>query len=282
VATGQGSPSGPEQGLERLSHSRGTSSFRRELLGLFLVLCEFSHRLRGRAIQIRGDNMGAMRALMRGRATRYEDWRLIRAIRLLLFELRCPLINCVWIPRDRLTEVDALSRGDPGDWESAPALLELANRTNPWGRRHELDLFASPSNTKCERFFSRYYFRRAEAVDAFTQPWGRDGEVAWACPPFALIPRVLQHAVECGARVTLVYPEWPAMPWWPLLQALRVGEPVLLNPHRHFRPGLSGRCEAWGPRGDGGEGLHRAMCMAFLDPRAAALGDGSRTRCSSP
>lgn len=34
-----------------------------------------------------------------------------------------------------------------------------------------IDLFASRLNKKCKRFYSRFPYREAEAVDAFTKSW---------------------------------------------------------------------------------------------------------------
>ena len=41
-------------------------------------------------------------------------------------------------------------------------------------------------------------------------------------PPFALIPRVLQHVRECRAWATAVVPYWPSQHWWADLMSLSV------------------------------------------------------------
>jgi hypothetical protein len=171
-----------------------------------------------------------------------------------------------------LTEVDAGTRGDPGDWTCSDEVFRRADRFNPWRRPHTLDLFAAPHNAKCHRFFSRYYVRQALAIDAFAQDWrgaaGEEEEVGWACAPFALIPRILVQARESGARLTLVFPDWPGEGWRPLLEELRVG-PIWELRRDDFQPGLSGHCEPWGKRGPEYAEAFRRMRLAFVDGNAA-------------
>ena len=52
-------------------------------------------------------------------------------------------------------------------------------------------------------------------MDAFTCNWGDENN--WLCPPVQLVPRVIQHARKCKARGTLLVPEWPSAPFWPIL-----------------------------------------------------------------
>ena len=67
---------------------------------------------------------------------------------------------------------------------------------------HQVDLFAAEGNTQLDRFFSRFWCRRAEAADAFAQDWlGLNG---WANPPRVLIPRVVAHARMCECSCTLI------------------------------------------------------------------------------
>ena len=43
------------------------------------------------------------------------------------------------------------------------------------------------------------------------------GECNWCNPPFRLIGRVFRHFRHCGARGTIVVPEWRRQAWWPML-----------------------------------------------------------------
>ena len=47
-------------------------------------------------------------------------------------------------------------------------------------------------------------------------------------PPFSMINAILQKVRLERATITIVVPEWPAQPWWPILHRLLVREPVRL------------------------------------------------------
>ena len=85
-----------------------------------------------------------------------------------------------------------------------------------WGP-YTIDRFASFYNTQLPRFNSRFWNPGSEAVDAFTCDWG--GENNWWCPPIYLIPRILGHAQEIHAEGTIIVPQWPSAPFWPMLFA---------------------------------------------------------------
>jgi hypothetical protein len=78
-----------------------------------------------------------------------------------------------------------------------------------------VDLFASPTNFKVDKYFSLFTWHDAAAVDAFTQSW--DNEVIFACPPTnQIVPtwRRLQHTTS---PALLIIPRWPAALFWPVL-----------------------------------------------------------------
>ena len=43
------------------------------------------------------------------------------------------------------------------------------------------------------------------------------GENNWWCPPLYLIPRLIRHGEVTRAQGTLVIPQWPSAPFWPIL-----------------------------------------------------------------
>ena len=83
-----------------------------------------------------------------------------------------------------------------------------------WGP-HTVDRFADVYNAQIQRFNSRYWCPGTEAVDTFTCDWGEDNN--WWCPPLYFIPRLIKHAEVTRAQGTLVIPQWPSAPFWPLL-----------------------------------------------------------------
>ena len=83
-----------------------------------------------------------------------------------------------------------------------------------WGP-HTIDRFADHLNAHTQRFNSRFWVPGSEAVDTFTCDWSEENN--WWCPPVYLIPRVIRHAQLTKARGTLIVPQWPSAPYWPLL-----------------------------------------------------------------
>ena len=76
-------------------------------------------------------------------------------------------------------------------------------------------------------------------MNAFNYDWTDDA--GYANPPWSLIPRVLRKLCSEGARVMLVYPEWPNAPWYPIareieLRSFLVTSPCYLSPRMYLRP----------------------------------------------
>lgn len=65
-----------------------------------------------------------------------------------------------------------------------------------------------------DRFCSKFLNPGCEAVDAFTVSWA--GDYNWLFAPPYLVPRVLRHMRDGREDGTLLVPEWPSAPWWPL------------------------------------------------------------------
>jgi len=80
-----------------------------------------------------------------------------------------------------------------------------------------IDLFASRLNHQLKPYASWRPDGNAQAIDAFTIPWGNFA-LAYCFPPFSLLTRVLQKAEADQATCLLVYPLWSAQPWFPRLQ----------------------------------------------------------------
>ena len=93
-----------------------------------------------------------------------------------------------------------------------PRIFNAINHA--WGPL-TLDCFASFYNAQLPHFFSRFWNPGAQAIDAFAQDW--TGENVLLVPPAVLIPQVLNHFCSCQGRQVLVFPWWPASPFWPLL-----------------------------------------------------------------
>jgi hypothetical protein len=123
-----------------------------------------------------------------------------------------------WVP-SASNLADAPSREgtsvSKNEWMLNPRTFAYLARQ--WGRP-DVDRFASSANAQVPRFNSWGPDPAAEAQNAFAQDWR--GQLNYANPPWALIPRVLALAEQQGARVVLVAPWWPSALWWPMLQRL--------------------------------------------------------------
>ena len=95
----------------------------------------------------------------------------------------------------------------------SPDLFKLI--ANMWGP-FDVDRMACSYNSHLPRFNSKFWCPGTEAVDCFTQDWGKDCN-NFVCPPPHLISAVLYHMENCEAKGTLVVPEWISAPFWPLL-----------------------------------------------------------------
>ena len=187
------------------------SSTWRELRAVKMVLESFQLKLNNEHIKWFTDNQNVVRIVQYGSRN-----AALQAEALAIFSMCVNNhihIEPEWIPREQNQLADYYSRiVDYDDWMLNPAVFAWLDSL--WGP-HTIDRFASPRNTQVERFNSRFWTPGSEAVDAFTCNWGEDNN--WWCPPVYLVPRVIRHAQNTNANGTLVVPQWPSSPFWPLL-----------------------------------------------------------------
>lgn len=126
-------------------------------------------------------------------------------------------------------EADAESRKKPTDTEWALAGWAFREIEKEFGK-FDIDLFASYSNRKCEKFISWHRDPLSYAIDAFTIDWS-DLDF-YAFPPFSLISRVLKKILDEGSEGVLVVPYWPAQCWYPLFEQMRVGKLITFQPQK--------------------------------------------------
>ena len=75
-----------------------------------------------------------------------------------------------------------------------------------------IDLFASDHNAKCKKFYSNFFCEDTSGIDAFAHDWA--GEVAWVCPPIALVLQTIQKIRQTKMSGVLLVPEWPTADFW--------------------------------------------------------------------
>lgn len=94
----------------------------------------------------------------------------------------------------------------------------------------EIDLFASQSNKKCERYFSWKRDPGSEQIDAFTVSWSDLN--FYAFPPFSIILKMLRKIEREKAEGLVVLPNWPGQPWYPLFRSLLSSELIIFEPNK--------------------------------------------------
>ena len=132
-----------------------------------------------------------------------------------------------WIPRGVNVVADAGSKDiDHNDYQITKeawerVTLKLLGRG--YQREGLVDAFGSPWDEVrgvMKRFWSRYFYRDCEGVDAFLQEWGGKGmerEKLWMFPPIPLIPQVIEKVRREGATGLVVVPIWQNRLYMPLL-----------------------------------------------------------------
>lgn len=80
----------------------------------------------------------------------------------------------------------------------------------------DVDRMAYHYNSHLPRINSKFWCPGTEAVDCFTQDWGR-GCNNFVCPLPYLISAVIYHMKSCNTKGTVVVPEWRPAAFWPLL-----------------------------------------------------------------
>ena len=126
------------------------------------------------------------------------------------------------------TIADELSRisQDDIEWELNDEWFQIV--IEKFGQP-SIDLFASASNRKCERFVAWKPQKGAYCIDAFTLNWFE--EYFYAFSPFALILKSLVKIKRENAIGIIVVPLWKNQPWFPFLEQLVTGEAIVFEPN---------------------------------------------------
>ena len=126
-------------------------------------------------------------------------------------------LHILHLPREdpRIEAADAGSRFfDKDDWgvdEASFSVLQF--RFMPTG--FTLDPFATPSNARVARFYSKYAYPGSLVTDAFTVSW--DNECLFACPPIGkLISTWKKISLTKNVRGVIVFPVWKSALYWPI------------------------------------------------------------------
>ena len=189
---------------------KNSSSTQRELSAVKFALQSLIKPLSNRAVCWASDNQNVTRILMHGSRIPHLH-RDALDIFSLCQENRVRL-NVTWVPREENQMADTLSRvTDSDDWRLCIETFRLLD--DLWGP-HSVDRFASNLSFQLPRFNSRWWCPGSEAVDAFTQNWAEENN--WCVPPPVFLGRLYYFLLAVQCHSTVVVPEWPSAPWWPL------------------------------------------------------------------
>lgn len=168
--------------------------------------------LREEVVRWRSDNVAAVAAVRRLRSRSARLHEVVRRIAGVMFRTNIVV---------QVSHVRGQDNGQ-ADFHSRDGLRLLADhrlrrdifRWINWGRRHDIDAFASRTSSLLHRFWSSWPDPRAEEVDALAQRWPGSGTL-WLHPPWRLLPVVLRKLKrEREARVTCLAPVWPSAGWY--------------------------------------------------------------------
>ena len=201
-----------------------------EVNAAYFALKVFSSTLSGKHhIKIMIDNTAAV-GIINNMGTRHNPECNDMALKIWDFCVH----NSSWLPAAHLpgsTNVvaDRESRSihsQHTEWRLNPAVL--ANAIKQFKFEPEIDLFASRLNKQFDCYCTYKPDPDAMYIDAFSISWNTLR--LYCFPPFSCILQTIQKIKRDHAQGILVVPDWPTQPWYPLLQALLLQKPVLLQP----------------------------------------------------
>ena len=134
-------------------------------------------------------------------------------------------LNTAFVP-SQFNPADPPSRqlNNQLEWSiSQPTFDELDKRWGP----HHIDLFATHLNTKLPKYMSWKNEELAVAQNAMQQTWTGRGRL-YICPPWNLLPQVLQRLQDSRLKATVITPNWTSSIWYPMIQSMAVEPPQVL------------------------------------------------------
>ena len=212
------------------------SSNQREMLAVLMALRAFLPRIKGHRVLLKSDNATTV-AYVNNLGGPVAPLYAIARETLTLCAVEGISLRVAHVPSVDNVVPDRLSRlQDRQDWMLAPWAFQALDCL--WGP-HSVDRFASPANAQMSRFNSRHWSEGCLAPDTLAQDW--EGVSNWVCPPFALLPEVVQKLRGSAAQATIVCPWWPAQPWMQELLLMATAAPILIpqaaiTPGRTFPP----------------------------------------------
>ncbi|KAI2661350.1 ORF V: Enzymatic polyprotein [Labeo rohita] len=206
-----------------------------ELLAVLLALRRFRPTLRHKHVLVRTDSTATVAYINRQGGLRSRRMSQLARHLLLWSQTWLKSLRAVHIPGELNRAADQLSRQSthPGEWRLHPETVQLI-----WSHFGEaqIDLFASPESSHCQRFYSLNEAPNSLGRDALAHSWPPGPKYAF--PPVSLLAQTLckrsggRGAGSAGCAI-LAHPDLVSRTHFPR------GSPSLENPLEE-RPSFSG------------------------------------------
>ncbi|KAI2663241.1 ORF V: Enzymatic polyprotein [Labeo rohita] len=214
-----------------------------ELLAVLLALCRFRPTLRHKHVLVRTDSTATVAYINRQGGLRSRRMSQLARHLLLWSQTWLKSLRAVHIPGELNRAADQLSRQSthPGEWRLHPETVQLI-----WSHFGEaqIDLFASPESSHCQRFYSLNEAPNSLGRDALAHSWPPGPKYAF--PPVSLLAQTLCKIREDEEQVLLVAPYWPTRTWFPELISLAAAPPWKIPLRRDLLS--QGMGTIWHPR----------------------------------
>lgn len=178
--------------------------------------------LRGSSILLTGDSQPAIACVNELRSSQPQIHSLLRQLFELCLEADCS-VQARWVPREQLTEADALSREpDTSDWGLQPDLVSAICRH--FGVQPVLDLFASGIHHVTDRFVTKYFEPGCTAVQALQLDWRslvEAHQTAWVFPLQGFTGQVLAKLILYKIDAIFLIRDQRESNEWVVLRSLR-------------------------------------------------------------
>lgn len=204
-----------------------------ELLAARLALLGLASKMKNCNILLRIDNTTAIAYINKMGGTHSPCLNSLARMIWQWAERSNNFLVATYIKSSENVEADYLSRVSNLDTEWTLSDAVFNDVIHKFGHP-EIDLFATLSNSKCEKYISRFPEKEAIEVDAFTVEW--TDNFFYAFPPFALVLRTLEKIISEKACGILVVPDWPNQAWYPTFKSLVVGDPFYIHGSNIFLP----------------------------------------------
>ena len=199
-----------------------------EIKAAFLALKCLANNCYNRQILIRIDNITALSYINKMGGTRHS---LLHNLTKTIWEWCIQRGN--WIFAEYVASKDNAA-DEPSRITNLDTEWELANyafeETCEKFGKPSIDLFASRTNHKCQKYCSWERDPDAFAINALTIPW--KNEFWYAFPPFSLLPRILKKIKDENSTGILIISLWTVQPWFPEFQNLLVSDMITWKPSK--------------------------------------------------